>query len=278
MEKEENLNHWDSWAKRYGKELRATTKCLTIKKIEIEALTRNLRQYFPNKAPTILEVGCGNGFNGLGLIQNIPQMQYCGVDFSEKMIDNAEELVRASEDKNTQSLSFGVLDARQLTLPLNLRNSKQTEGFDVVFTDRMLINLASMEEQLQVMEKIKGVLKPGGYFFMLENSKQSHAQLNEIRQALGLAPRAPATYNIFIDEQKIIERFKNSMNLVRSEYLSGLHDLMLYAVMPAAGSGEVEYDTTIMNKLTDAILTMNRDSMEMPSGLGQNVLWIWQKN
>ena len=61
-----NRAHWDDWASTYGADLRATTKCHSIKRLELEAISRRIdaRGGGPR---TLLEVGCGNGYNGLAL-------------------------------------------------------------------------------------------------------------------------------------------------------------------------------------------------------------------
>lgn len=284
MEKEQNLAHWESWAGEHGAELRATTKCISIKRLEIEALTRRIAE-FDLEESVVLEVGCGNGFNGFALTETCPGLRYVGADFSPSMIANAMEATGAGRDR----MAFGVLDARTLGSPLAFdTNAPRSFGhaveslqplkqFDAVFTDRMLINLASAEEQLVVMRRIASVLRPGGIFLMLENSRESHAQLNEVRKVLGLSPRLPASYNIFIDEQTVIEPFRTDMELVDVEYISGIHDLMLYAVGPATSGGEVQYDSPLMTALTNALLHLRRSSGAEVTSLGQNVLWIWKK-
>ena len=99
----------------------------------------------------------------------------------------------------------------------------------VVFSDRCLINLASLDEQVEAIRRIVSVLAPGGVFLMLENSLQTHAQLNVIRQSIGLEARPAATYNVFIDEEALGANLGQSVELLQVRDFSALHDLMLYA-------------------------------------------------
>jgi hypothetical protein len=149
--------------------------------------------------------------------------------------------------------------------------------FDVVFTDRMLINLSSAVEQLTVMRSIAQLVRPGGLFLMLENSTATHGTLNDIRVALGLSPRDPAAYNVFIDEPAVIEPFRDTMTLERVEDFGAIHDLMLYAVAPAVSGGEIRYDTPEMTALTDALLALGDRGVETFGPFGQNRLWIWKR-
>ncbi len=60
MQKERNLQHWNDWAQKFGTDLRSTTKCQSIKQLEIAALSRKIAGL--DKEPLrVLEVGCGNG-------------------------------------------------------------------------------------------------------------------------------------------------------------------------------------------------------------------------
>ncbi len=287
MEKNANLAHWESWAEEYGTELRATTKCLSIKRLEIEALLAQIRKHVFTPKPVVLEVGCGNGVNGIALASRHPDLRYVGLDFSSRMIVNAvQSTEKIKESSLKERLSFGVADARALRLPLVLDIAEPhfagkevclaDQGVDVVFTDRMLINLSSAAEQLTVMRGLASAMAPNGAFLMLENSLQLHGRLTKVRGALGLPARPAASYNVFIDEDSVIRPFQEVMRLVGTYDLSSIHDLMLYAVGPSLSAGEVQYDTPLMTRLTDAILALSELGVEMP-GFGQNRLWIWQK-
>lgn len=292
MEKAENLAHWERWAQNYGTDIRATTKCLSIKRLEVDAFSRQLTSRVLAPDPVVLEIGCGNGFNGFSLAEAFPGLRYVGVDFSPSMVEQAAKIMdRQSQAREfpVQRLAFGVLDARNLSAPFQIDDKSvhrvgelvrpllPVRGFDVVLTNRMLINLVSAEEQLAVMRRIAGVLAPGGLFLMLENEREAHSRLNQIRQSLGLPNREAASYNVFIDSGGVVEPFKNHMDLLETEAVSSLHDLLLYAVAPAAANREVEYDTPLMKTLTDAILCLKKNGMDHPEGYGQNVLWVWRK-
>jgi len=265
MQSEQNLAHWESWAADHKEALRATTKCQTIKRIELHALKAAIARHCPLNA-TVLEVGCGNGINPLGLIPTMLNVKYTGIDFSPAMIEAAKTNCKTLEGR----AAFAVGDARDLAKIF------KDQRFDAVFTDRMIINLASAEEQLKVMKSIASILKPGGHFFMLENSVGSHRAINDVRQHLGLARRPVAEYNIFVDESTI-KSFEATMKLVDTQYISGMHDLLLYAVQPAATGQSEGYDSPLMKSLTEALLSLSDNGIAGPQSLGQNVLWIWQK-
>ena len=85
MEREANLNHWTQLAANFGSHLAATTKCKSIKVLEIHALSAALKDHAPALAAgeggLVVEVGCGNGMNILGLQEHFPHLCFLGVDY-----------------------------------------------------------------------------------------------------------------------------------------------------------------------------------------------------
>lgn len=279
-----NRAHWEDWASTYGSDLRATTKCHSIKRLELEAVSRHIDGVSGGGA--MLEVGCGNGYNGLALANRHPELRYLGLDFSAEMIGHAVAAVRDAPEDVAERVAFHVGDARRLKAPLALDEDGPShvgagwglpvQAVDLVLTNRMLINLASADEQLAAMRAIKSMLVPGGRFLMLENSVQTHARLNDVRTALGLPVRPAAEFNHFIDEQAVIAPFQDEMALRDVEDFGALHDLLLYAVEPKLGDGEVQYDSPLLTAVTDALLALGRSAGEQLP-FGQNRLWVWER-
>ena len=111
---------------------------------------------------------------------------------------------------------------------------------------------------------------------MLENSVQTHARLNGVRAALGLPARPSATFNLFIDEADVIAPFRTRWSYSTSRTSAPLHDLLLYAVEPQLGDGEVHYDSALLSTVTDALLALGADAgSRLP--FGQNRLWVWER-
>lgn len=279
-----NRAHWEDWASTYGSDLRATTKCHSIKRLELEAISRHIDGL--GGAPAMLEVGCGNGYNGLALANRHPELRYLGLDFSAEMIGHAVAAVRDAPAQVADRVAFHVGDARRLAAPLTLDGADVSHvgaawappvaAVDLVLTNRMLINLASADEQLDAMRRIRSMLVPGGRFLMLENSVQTHARLNDVRVALGLPVRPAAQFNHFIDERAVIAPFAQEMTLRDVEDLGAIHDLLLYAVEPKLSDGEVTYDSPLLTVVTEALLALGRSAGEQLP-FGQNRLWVWER-
>src|SRR5438552_3781324 len=189
--------HWQTWAKQYGASLRATTKTSTAKAMEWDAFARALRKIGDTAVQElkILEVGCGNGQNCFKLLEWYPQAAVTGIDFVPEMIEaaNAVKSERQVPDERLQFLVGNVLD---LSLP--------HESFDVVVTDRCLINLNTDPLQQDAIAALAKVLKINGHLLMIENSQQTYARQNLIRESVGLQARVPAEFNHFFDEATLL--------------------------------------------------------------------------
>ncbi|NMC59368.1 MAG: class I SAM-dependent methyltransferase [Candidatus Methanofastidiosa archaeon] len=58
--------------------------------------------------------------------------------------------------------------------------------FDIVISERCLLNLPSKESQFQMIKRIWEILKPDGIYVMVEGSYDGLIRLNEIRKLFGL--------------------------------------------------------------------------------------------
>jgi SAM-dependent methyltransferase len=283
MQARQNLKHWHQLAETHGEGLEATTKCSSIKTLELDVLARTIIELRPD-ASTIVEVGCGNAVNLFGLQKQFSQAKLVGVDFSDAMIEHSVQSAKSQLCRDSlENVALGVMDVRSFHWPPPARWLYQGSRVnfvsppDIIFTDRCLINLADRDEQADAVIGLTRALAPGGFFLMLENSQQAHARLNEARKSLGLEPRLPATYNVFIDEQHLLSAVQSSVRLVQVRDFASLHDLFLYALAPSLRGGIVEYDTPLMEKVTALSLYLNREYGDTLS-VGQNRIWIWQAN
>src|SRR5262245_34245973 len=126
--------HWTDWAKKYGRDLRATTLASSIKRLEIDALRRAIERSNVPQGARMLEVGCGNGQNIAALARLFENYSWTGIDYIPEMIAAAKE--------NYPEATFLVGDVMDLA---------QTAPYDIVFTDRMLINLMNVTMQKQAI-------------------------------------------------------------------------------------------------------------------------------
>jgi len=266
MNYEQVKNHWDNWATEFGTSLRATTKSMTIKQLEIFAIMRHLVH-----GKKILDVGCGNGYNGIAFIENIPNITVVGVDYSKEMVDNAILNAQKLRPEQQQRLKFKVADA--LALPYDAE-------FDIVTTDRCIINLTDITMQKKAIDNCIKALKVGGIFLMLENSQQNYMKQNDARKAVGLPERMPPSFNLFIDEDEILPYCKiNGLELLQIDDFGSLHDLMLYVILTSVDPNKEHYDEPAIVKAAEVTMNLAAKGYGYPFGsFGQNRLYIFRKS
>lgn len=171
----------------------ATSPDFNLREVEIQYLGERLKDGLK-----VLDVGCGNGYSTLSFASTF-NSSFVGVDFVPEMIEAARALTPEFELKG--EIDFQVGDVTDLKFP--------DSSFDIVISERCLLNLPANELQWQAMREVARVLKDGGQYLMLEGTKQGFDRLNEVRSQFGLDPilEADPNYNWFsnkFDEQEML--------------------------------------------------------------------------
>lgn len=242
--------HWIDWATKYGRDLRATTLASSIKQLEIDALRRAIERSSPPHNAHVLEVGCGNGQNIAALAASFEGYSWTGVDYIPEMISAAKE--------NCPGKTFLVGDVMDLP---------DIGPYDVVFTDRMLINLGDVAIQKRAIDNLASLTQ--GSLILIENSRQTKDAQNDLREAIGLPRRKDAEFNLFLNDEVIIPHLKSLFSTVEVEDFGSLHDILLYVLLPATLGDVGHYDHPIMQAVADLCTKVS-----IPAGhFGQNRLY-----
>lgn len=263
--------HWQNWARQYGTDLRATTKGSTAKAVEIDALTRALAAIARERGPAldVLEAGCGNGKNCLSLVDALPQARFTGFDFIPEMVE-AANAVKAERPDGGERLEFFVGNVLEPMAP--------PSSFDVVFTDRCLINLNTDALQHQAIATLARNVRPGGYLLMIENARQTYDRQNLAREAVGLDPRTPDRFNRFFDETTLRPFLPTvGLELVDVEDFISLHDLVLYVLVPMTNGGQVDYGHPMVAAATQLNSALSAIAPGSLGAWGQNRLYKCRK-
>jgi ubiquinone/menaquinone biosynthesis C-methylase UbiE len=271
---DEIFEHWRNSALTYGGALKATTKTWTAKTLELDALQRRLQALSValDRPLEVLEVGCGNGINCLELARSFPGWTFHGVDYVPEMVAAAEESRGLSPAPSM--LRFLVGNAVEVD-----RVDGLLTQYDVVFTDRCLINLASTTLQMQAIHSMSAKIRPSGYLVMIENSLRTYATQNRYRMALDLEARTPAAFNHFFNEDEMLPHLDESgLTLVDVEDFITLHDLVLYVLVPAINGGEVDYDHPLVEAATRLSVAASATQSSAFGAAGQNRLYCCKKS
>jgi len=185
-------------AEEWDSSKQSSMKDINIRDLEVDKIIEILntvKTYYIN--PTILEVGCGNGYTAEQIVKrlNIPQMT---------CVDYCQELVEIAIKRGIDGLTFKVEDV----LDLGFKDS----SFDIVFTERCLINLDSWEKQQKAIEEIRRVLKKDGAFIMVESFANNLEKLNDARSAVGLDIIPQPFHNLFFEKEQFNDFIKGKFN------------------------------------------------------------------
>jgi SAM-dependent methyltransferase len=133
----------------------------------------------------LADVGCGDGRATRRYARLVKSA--VGIERSEHLRSIALADQQADPIPNLEFRAGDILD-----LPAN-------EQFDVVVTERVLINLPSWRHQRQAIEQIARLLRPGGMYVMIENTEDGDAALNALRERVGLKAIPQHWHNLFLD-------------------------------------------------------------------------------
>ena len=130
--------HYENEAKKSVLSPKSTMRDQFIRKLEVEKITSLLKEIIGNKKQKVLEIGCGNGYT-LKQIRSKFDCEFTGTDVNKEMIKNANL-------RKLKNVTFKVDDVTKTKIP--------KQSFDVVFTNRCLINLKDWNFQKKALKNI----------------------------------------------------------------------------------------------------------------------------
>ena len=260
-----NKIYWNLRAKKNKHTIKSTTNFNLIKEFEISILKYLIKKYLTKKNLNILELGCGNGVNLKGLKIIFPKFAFYGIDYSEEMIKYAK--------KNNNNINFFLADITNTDI------YNQLPKFDIIFTNRCLINLKSENKVKLAISKTEYLLKKGGYFIFLENFLNGHRNQNKLRKILNLRFRKVAKFNKFLEERSFLNLLKKYFKILENVNYSSLNDLLLYVLTPN-NSSKINYNSKLQKKLIFLLINLlekNKFLLTLNYNSGQNNLIVCKK-
>lgn len=175
-----------------------------LHKIEIDTALSVLRS-----TDYIADIGCGDGSATVAYGSKVASC--IGFEKSSFLRSQATKAVEDSGLQNTKIQSGDILTMSSLE-----------NEFDAIVSQRLLINLLSWDEQKRGLLNIWKMLKQGGRYIMIENTNESFAALNKMRNEVGLDPIPQHWHNRFFDYEELMGFMKDKFQLLET------HDLGLY--------------------------------------------------
>ena len=207
----------------------------------------------------ILDAGCGEG-EGTIFYSAIPDVIIHAVDFSSTRLKKAA--IRLTGRQNVVLKQIDFLSENQLD-----------RDYDIVVSQRFLINLLDWELQMKVLLDLMSLLKTGGQLLLLEGSKSGVNSLNEFRAVFGLDAIPIKWHNLFIDDYQLSEFMRqHGYSLVEEDGL-GTYFLLTRGIRPIFDK-ELNWDCEF-NRL--AATKMAADQLGLSTKFSRLKLWVFQK-
>ena len=274
------------WNSRAGIGEMAGTRDLIAKQLEMKTLAG----CFPiDSTESVIDMGCGNGMTSLYLKTIRPGLRILGVDNADGMIAHAIGRMNMERDRIIRGNPLlrdepCVYTERTLENPAcgdvsyeigSVMDYRPKELVDCAYTERTLVNLPDWEAQRNAIMNILQMLRPGGTYLMMENSRDGVEELNTIRAMVGLSPIVPPWHNRYLQDAEIDSISVNEFGkLVQIINYSGAYYFLSRVVnawLAKAAGTEPVYDAPC-NKLA-------LELPQIPGGLrGQGVLWVWRRS
>jgi SAM-dependent methyltransferase len=228
------LEHYRNEAEKYGLAAESTIDDLTIREVEVDSILRFVEHVTSGGSGRLLEAGCGNGHVLQILRDRFPGLDLWGCDYSPEMIALARERSIDRCDVQRQ-------DVRSL--------GYETGTFDVVVTERCLINLLDVKDQAEAIRELGRVVRPGGHAVLVEAFTDGADNLNRARSELGMPPISAPFHNLWFDKDRFKEAVEPFFDLVDasgdlppSNVLS-THYFVSRVLYPAVTQREILYNT-----------------------------------
>jgi ubiquinone/menaquinone biosynthesis C-methylase UbiE len=251
-EKDDVLEFWNRQA---GLGKWAGTRDLIAKQIEIEAISS-----YVSDGMEIFDFGCGNGITAFELARRY-DVRITGMDYAEEMIRSAESLNDQLDLKG--SVQFRVGD--------QLKLASLSKKFDMVYTERTLINLPDWQSQKKAIAALTALLKTGGVFVMCENSQDGLDKINAFRYSIGLMEIQPPWHNHYFRDADIASLYLPGVTLEKIDYYSSTYyfiSRIINAWFASEEGREPDYDAPI-----------NHLALKLPpyGDIGQGRIWLWRR-
>ena len=182
----------------------STMTDLIIRQKELEILEKFFRYFVRSQKSKIriLDIGCGNGYALFELSKKFIDIEFTGIDISKELLEIAiNRKLKNCEFKLNDCISIKSVD----------------NYYDYIFTERCLINLVSWKDQKIALDEIHRILKPKGYYLMIECFTDGLINNNLARSECGLSNIPSAKFNEYFEKDIFLDYIKYKFHIVESQ-------------------------------------------------------------
>jgi ubiquinone/menaquinone biosynthesis C-methylase UbiE len=234
--------YWEDRASQNTASPTATTNDLHLRNLEIKTFIETLNNIGLQANSKILDVGCGDGYSTIETAISVAKSSFFGIDYSQNMIAQAKSRLEKQPKELRERVQFSVGDLTKLDDVL------KESIYDVVLSDRCLINLESSASQYDAIEQIANHIKPGGYYLAIENFIEGHNNMNDARRSMGLSEISVRWHNLFFNENEFIQKTQSLFESIEfRDFASSYYfaTRVIYSAMCKRHNAEPDYNHTI---------------------------------
>ena len=180
-------NHYNKIADNYGLRGDSTLRDPHLRDVEIDFIIGSIIQFISENGyyPKFLDAGCGNGHTLACIKEAFPEMEVYGFEYNQK-------LLKLAQSRNLSGTEIFFHDIRE-TFP--------QDDFDMILTERVIVNLHSRKQQLRAFKNIHSALKEQGEYILIESFQQSLDELNAMIQENAQELVVPSKHNFYLKRQ-----------------------------------------------------------------------------
>ncbi len=233
--------YWERRAEESQGRPTATTNDVYLRVLEAKTLVDTIKNLGMPSGRTILDAGCGDGLTTIRMAKALPTHYFEGLDFSDSMLELAQRRLDESPEL-AERVRFHRGDV------LRLEETSWEKEYEIVLTDRCLINLETQEDQATAVEQIARVVKGGAHYLAVENFIEGHDRMNEARKAMGLPEIPVRWHNLYFSEddcRRWSSRFFDSLEFVEFSSAYYYATRVLYSSMCKEDGVEPDYEHQI---------------------------------
>ncbi|MBT3237011.1 MAG: methyltransferase domain-containing protein [Bdellovibrionales bacterium] len=186
------LKHYRQVAQANGLAATCTMDDPFVRESETKFIEKEIERFIAERPDQLsfklMDVGCGNGYLLSYLTARFPTLNCVGVEFTP-------ELLELALSRNLEQAEFLAGDCRQP----DFINGQ----FDIVITERVVINLLVHKQQFRALENIASKVLPGGIYLMVESFREPLAELNRARSEMSLELIEQSYQNRYLSEGHI---------------------------------------------------------------------------
>jgi ubiquinone/menaquinone biosynthesis C-methylase UbiE len=233
------LDHYKEEASRHGTSEASTMWDKTTRQRELDAVLSLVRHLSGDQvaATKLLEIGAGNGVLMDHMVRAMPALRPVALEFSPDMF-------RVAQSRDLPHVEWIQGDVRALPFTAG--------AFDIVVSERCIINLMDRAHQEEALREVGRVLKPGGHYVCIEAFTDGLENMNQARQDVGLPAIPQAHHNLWFDKAWFREKASESFDIVelaqspslpQENFLSS-HYFTSRVLYPAVSKKEPAYNST----------------------------------